>query len=65
MLDDKQKNKELAKKMLNPYYFTDRELKVGFRINLNSHHIIHAISKLTVLLIIRDLVLKLYVLIKS
>ena len=23
-LDDKQSNKELAKKMINPYYFTDR-----------------------------------------
>ena len=27
-LDDKQLNKELAKKMINPYYFTDRNLKV-------------------------------------
>ena len=24
-LDDKQLNKELAKKMLNPYYFTERK----------------------------------------
>ena len=31
-LDDKQLNKELAKKMLNPYYFTDKNLKVGFKI---------------------------------
>ena len=29
-LDDKQLSKELAKKMINPYYFTDRNLKVGF-----------------------------------
>ena len=48
-LDDKQLNKELAKKMINPYYFTDRNLKVGFKINLDSHHINHANSKLTIL----------------
>ena len=47
-LDDKQLNKELAKKMLNPYYFTDRKLKVGFKIDLDSHHINHANSKLTI-----------------
>ena len=47
-LDDKQLNKELAKKMNNPYYFTDRNLKVGFKINLNSHHINHDNSKLTI-----------------
>ena len=47
-LDDKLLNKELAKKMLNPYFFTDRNLKVGFKINLDSHHFIHANSKLTI-----------------
>ena len=47
-LDDKQLNKELAKKMHNPYYFTDRKLKVGFKFNLDSHHINHAISKLNI-----------------
>ena len=47
-IDDKELNKELAKKMLNPYYLTDRNLKVGIKINLESHHINHAISKLTV-----------------
>ena len=47
-LDDKHLNKELARKMLNPYYFTDRNLKVGFKINLNSHQINHANSKLTI-----------------
>ena len=44
-LDDKHINKELAKNMLNLYYFTDRNLKVGFKINLDSRHINHAISK--------------------
>ena len=47
-LDDKQLNKELAKKMINPHYFTDRNLKVGFKINLDSRHINHANSKLTI-----------------
>ena len=46
--DDKQLNKELTKKMLNPYYFTDRNLKVGFRINLDSHHKNQANSKSTI-----------------
>ena len=48
-LDDKQLNKELSKKMINPYYFTDRNLKVGFKNNLDSHHINHANSKLTII----------------
>ena len=47
-LDDKKLNKELARRMLNPYYFTDRNLKVGFKIDLESHHIKHANSKLTI-----------------
>ena len=34
--------------MPNPYYFADRNLKVGFKISLESHHINHAISKLTI-----------------
>ena len=33
--------------MPNPYFLTDRSLKVGFKINLDSHHINHANSKLT------------------
>ena len=47
-LDDKQLNKEIVKKMLNPYYFTDNNLGVGFNINLDSHHINHLYSKLTI-----------------
>ena len=39
-LDDKQLNKELDNKMLNPNYFTDRALGVGFNSNLDSHHIL-------------------------
>ena len=47
-LDDKQIHEELAKKMLNPYYFTDRYLKMGFKINLDSHQINYANSKSTI-----------------
>ena len=47
-LDDKQLTKEIAKKMINPYYFTDRNLQVGFKINLDSHHINHSNSKITI-----------------
>ena len=35
--------------MLNPFYFTDRNLKAGFKINLESHYISHANSKLTII----------------
>ena len=48
-LDDKQLNEELARKMINPYYFTDRALQIGFKINLDSHNLHHAISKLTII----------------
>ena len=43
--------KELAKKMINPYYFTDRNLKVGFKLNLDSHPFNNANSKVTIILI--------------
>ena len=47
-LDDKQLNKKLAKKMINPSYFTDRNLKVANKINLDSHNLHHTNSKLTI-----------------
>ena len=47
-LDDKQFNTKRAKKMINPYYFTDGVLQVGFKITLESHQIIHANSKLII-----------------
>ena len=43
-LDDK----EFAKMMINPYYFINRNLKNGFKINLESHNISHANSILTI-----------------
>ena len=47
-LDDKQLNKELAKKMINPYYFNDKNIKFGLNITLEFHHINHANSKLII-----------------
>ena len=47
-LDDKQLKKELAKKMINPNYFTDKNLKVAYKINLDSHNLHHTNSKLTI-----------------
>ena len=43
-LDDK----ELAKMMINPYYFIDQNLKNGFKFNLEIHNFSHANSILTV-----------------
>ena len=63
LLDDRQLNKELAKKMINSYYFTDKNLKVGFKINLDSHNLHHANSKLFHLTILNS-VLKFGILIK-
>ena len=47
-LDGKQWNKELAKKMINPFYFTKRALQVGFNLTLESHHFNHANFELTI-----------------
>ena len=43
-LDDR----EFAKIMINPYYFIDKNLENGFKINLESHNISHANSILTI-----------------
>ena len=45
-LDDRQLNKKLAKKMINPYYFTDRNLKFAYEIILDSHNLHHTKSKI-------------------
>ena len=47
-LSDKKLDKETAKKMINPYYFIDENLKNGFKNNLESHNINHANSILTI-----------------
>ena len=48
-IDQKQLNKEFAKKMINPYYFTDRAVRVGFNITSDNHQINHANCNLTLL----------------
>ena len=40
-MNDEELDKEIAKKMINPYYFLDENLKIGFKINLESHNINH------------------------
>ena len=47
-MNDKELDKELTKKMINPYYFIDENLKIGFKINLESHDINHANSLLNI-----------------
>ena len=39
---------ELARRMINPYYLTDRALQVRFKNNLDGHNFHHANSKLTI-----------------
>ena len=47
-MNDKELDKEIAKKMINPCYFIDENLKIGFKINLESHNINHANSLLNI-----------------
>ena len=46
--NEKELDKELARKMINPYNFIDEILKNGFKINLESHNVNHADSILTI-----------------
>ena len=48
-LGDEKLDKELAKRMINPYYFIAENLKIGFKINLESHNNNHANSFLNIL----------------
>ena len=48
-MNDKELDKEIAKKMINPYYFIDENLKIGFKNNLESHNISHANSLLKII----------------
>ena len=47
-MNDEELDKELAKRMINPYYFTDEILKTGFKIYLESHNSNHATSILII-----------------
>ena len=46
--NDKKLEKELAKNKISPYYFIDKNLKIGFKINLDSQNINHANSILNI-----------------
>ena len=48
-MNDKEIDEEIAKKTINPYYFGDETLKIGFKINLESHNINHANSFLNII----------------
>ena len=48
-LNDKEVDKGIAKRMINPYCFIDESLKIGFNINLKSHNVNHANSLLNIL----------------
>ena len=40
--------------MINPYYFIEQKLKTGFKFNLESHIVFHAISILSITPIYSD-----------
>ena len=48
-LSDKELDKDLAKKMIIPYFFIDEKGKIGFKINLESHIINHANTLLNII----------------
>ena len=48
-MNDKELAKELAKKMINPYYFIDEIVKMGFKFNLETHNVNHANSFLNII----------------
>ena len=45
-IDNEKLNQNIAKKLDNQYYFTDRKLNTAFNNNLVSHHIFFLKSKL-------------------
>ena len=51
---DKELDKQLAKKMISPFFFNDGNLKICFKINLDSHNINHANSMLSITPIYTD-----------
>ena len=47
-MNDRELDKELAEKLINPYYFIDANLKIGFQIDLENHNFSHANSILNI-----------------
>ena len=47
-LIDRDLDEELAKKLIHPYFFTEENLKIGFKNILESHNVNHAISILNI-----------------
>ena len=47
-INDKELDIELAEKIINPYYFTDENLKIGFKIDIENININHANSFLNI-----------------
>ena len=47
-MNDKELDKEIGKKVTNPYYFIHENLKIGFKINLESHNFNHPNSLLSI-----------------
>ena len=47
-LNNRELNKEIGKKMFNPYYFKNKNLYNILKINLDSHHINHLNSKIKI-----------------
>ena len=48
-VNDKELDKQIAKRMTNPYYFIVENIKLGFRINLKSQYNGHANSFLNII----------------
>ena len=55
---DKELDREIAKNMIHPYYFIDRDLRTGLNINLDSHNNNLANSILTITRIFPEFVIE-------
>ena len=57
---DRQLNNELAKRVINPYYFTERLIEIAFNNKLDSHHINHINCKIAIEPIYLEIEINLY-----
>ena len=53
-MNDKELDEELSRKIVTPHYSTDENSKIGFKIELDNHNIIHANSVLSITSIYPD-----------